>query len=76
MPISIDEYRFPRFVTVKEKKPFTEDVKAKFLDASLNNPTRRYRQDTFPQQGYNTNSNKAIITPINLDSDDITLPPY
>lgn len=76
MPISIDEYRFPRFVTYREKQPYSEDVNAKFLDASLNNPIRRYRQDTFPQQGYNPNANKAIITPINLDTEDLTLPPY
>jgi hypothetical protein len=76
MPISMDEYRFPKFVTPQEKKPFSEDSNAKFLDASLKTPMRRYRQDTFPQQGYNPNSNKAIVTPINLDGDDITLPPY
>lgn len=76
MPISMDEYKFPKFVTVKEKKPYSEDAKAKYLDASLNNPLRRYRQDTFPQQGYNPNSNKAVITPVNTDSEDYTLPPY
>lgn len=76
MPISIDEYRFPKFVTVKEKKPYSEDSKAKFQDANLNNPQRRYHADKLPQPGYNPNSNRAVITPINLDSDDLTLPPY
>jgi len=76
MPISIDEYRFPRFVNVEEKKPFSEDSKAKFKDASDNNPIRRYRQDTFPQQGYNPNSNKAITRDVKLDKDEYTLEPY
>ncbi|MBV5346645.1 hypothetical protein JZU46_00210 [bacterium] len=76
MPISIDEFRFPKFVVYRQKNPFTEDVRAKFDDANLNTPIRRYRQDSFPQQGYNTNSNKANIVNINLNRDDITLPPY
>lgn len=76
MPISIDEYKFPKFVTVKEKTPFTEDTKAKFMDASANNPVRRYRGDSFPQQGYNPNSNRANVRDVNLDKDEYTLPPY
>lgn len=76
MPISIDEYKFPKFVVVKEKQPYSENVSDKFLDASANNPLRRYRQDAFPQQGYNPNTNRAIVVPINLDKDEITLPPY
>ncbi len=76
MPISIDEYRYPRAVNIEEKKPFIEDSSAKFLDASLNNPIRRYRQDNFPQQGYNPNSNTAIPRKVNLDKDEYVLPPY
>lgn len=76
MPISIDEFRFPRFVTYRQKNPFTEDINAKFNDAKDNNPIRRYRQDLFPQQGYNPNSNSADTSNINLNRDDISLPPY
>ena len=76
MPISIDEYRFPRFVKYIPKKPFIEDRKAKYLDANLNNPLRRYRSDTFPQQGYNPHSNRAVVNNVNLDREDLSLPPY
>ena len=76
MPISIDEYRTPTFTTYKAKQPFSEDVRAKFDDANSNNPTRRYRQDYFPQAGYNPNSNSPNIVQVNINIDEVTLPRY
>ncbi len=76
MPISIDEYRYPKAVRIVDKEPFIEDSSAKFLDASLNNPIRRYRQESFPQQGYNPNSNVAIPRDVKIDKDEYVLPPY
>jgi len=76
MPISMDEFRYPQFITYKQKNPFTEDIRAKFDDANTNSPIRRYRQDEFPQQGYNPSNNSANIVKVNIDSDNMTLLPY
>jgi hypothetical protein len=73
MPISMDEFRFPRLIKYKDKNPFTENVKAKFMDAASNS-LRRYHADTFPQPGYNPNSNTPKVRKINLENDNITLP--
>ena len=75
MPISIDEFRFPRFIKSKEKKPFIEDGKAKFMDGTIFNGLRRFKSEEFPQAGYNSSANLTSIRKINLDKDDFTLPP-
>ena len=76
MPISIEEYRTPEFSNYKVKQPFSEDVRAKFDAVNTYNPIRRYRQDYFPQAGYNPNANSANVIKINLDRDDLQLPSY
>lgn len=75
MPISIDDFRFPRFIRSREKKPFTEDAKAKFMDGTSFNGLRRFQNEDFPQAGYNSSANLSSIRKINLDKDDFTLPP-
>lgn len=75
MPISIDEYRFPRFVRITEKKPFIEDSKAKFMDGTYNG-LRRFQGEVIPQPGYNVEANSTTVRRINTDKDDLTLPPY
>ena len=72
----MDEYRTPTFTKYKVKQPFSEDIKAKFQDVNLNNPERRYRQESFPQAGYNPNANSSKVVNINLDRDDLELPSY
>lgn len=76
MPISIDEYRFPKFQRHQQQKPFSENKSAKFDAANLHQPLRRYRGESFPQPGYNPNSNQATVRQINIDRDDYTLPAY
>lgn len=75
MPISIDDFRFPRFIRSREKKPFIEDTKAKFIDGTVFNGLRRFQGDEFPQSGYNSSANLTSVRKINLDKDDFTLPP-
>lgn len=75
MPISIDEFRFPRFIKSREKKPFIEDTKAKFMDGTIYNGLRRFQKEEFPQAGYNSASNLTNIRKENLDKDELTLPP-
>lgn len=74
MPISIDEFRFPRFIRHEQQNPFIEDRKAKFLDGSFNG-LRRFHGESFPQPGYNSSANITSIRPINLDQDDLSFPP-
>ena len=74
MPISLDEFRFPRFVKYKSKEPFIEDAKAKFMDGVGSN-LRRFHGESFPQSGYNPKANTTSTKPINLETEDYTLPP-
>ena len=75
MPISIDEYRFPKFVKYQQKNPFIEDSKAKFMDGTTYNGLRRFKGDTFPQTGYNPAANSPTVKQVNLDKDEVVLPP-
>jgi len=75
MPISIDEFRFPRFIKYQEKKPFSEDIQAKFMDGTHFNNQRRFHADEFPQAGYNPLANATTIKPVELDNDELTLQP-
>jgi len=75
MPISMDEFRYPRFIRYEEKKPFIEDAKAKFMDGTVFNGLRRFQNEEFPQAGYNPLANIPTIIKVNLDKDDLTLPP-
>ena len=78
MPLSIEDFQTPKFVKQKERYPFGEDRKDKFY-ATDNNlvelNSRRYRDSTFPQQGYNVNDNKEPSDQ-NVNSDEYTLRPY
>lgn len=71
----MDAYRFPEFVKPEEKKPFSEDVKAKFDAEALKTPIRRYRSEEFPQPGYNPNANRMVVRQINIKKDELILPP-
>ena len=79
MPLTIDDFRVPKFVKQVERKPFGEDKKDKFhaTDNKLSElNSRRYRDGTFPQQGYNVNDNKNEPTDQNINSDEYLLRPY
>lgn len=75
MPISIEEYRVPKFIRIRPTYPFTDDPKAKYIDG--NDRPRSYKGRTqFPQQGYNPHSNRATPEHININTEDLILPPY
>lgn len=80
MPLSIEDFKVPKFVKQAERKPFGEDTKDKFYatDNTLKGigNERRYRSGSFPQQGYNVNDNKAVPSDININSDNYTVRPY
>ena len=80
MVLSIDDFRDPKFVIQKVRQPFGEDVADKFYATDNNvidiGNERRYRNGTFPQQGYNVNDNtKEPIDQI-INNDSFTLRPY
>ena len=76
MPISIEEFREPKFITPKPKLPFGENSKDKFLDFTTRPRNYRGRDNVpgFKQEGYNPNSGIAVPRDVNLNSDDLTLP--
>ena len=79
MPLSIEDFQEPKFVKQIERKPFGEDRKDKFFATDdikevLN--SRRYKDSTFPQQGYNVNDNKAEPADQNINADEYTLRSY
>lgn len=76
MPITMDAYRFPAFQKYKQQEPFTESKSAKFEAADMQTPIRRYRSESFPQAGYNPNSNSATVKKVNINTDNYTLPSY
>lgn len=79
MPLSIEDFQVPKFVKQIERKPFGEDRKDKFYATDNNlveDNSRRYRDGTFPQQGYNVNDNKSEPSDQNINADEYTLRPY
>lgn len=76
MPLTIDDFRVPKFVKQPERYPFGEDKKDKFYATTGDEHTRRYRSGKFPQQGYNVNDNKSIPADQNINSEDYSLRPY
>lgn len=76
MPLSIEDFQLPKFVTQIERKPFGEDLNDKFYATTGDSHTRRYRSGSFPQQGYNVNDNKKEPLEVNINSEAYTLRPY
>ncbi len=80
MPLSIEDFQVPKFIKQPERLPFGEDSKDKFYATDneivgIGND-RRYRDGTFPQQGYNVNDNKNEPSDQNINSDEYSLRPY
>jgi len=76
MPLSIDDFRYPKFVKQNKRYPFGEDKKDKFYATTGDSHIRRYKLGSFPQQGYNPNSNVVEPKDININTEEYTLPPY
>ena len=76
MPISMDAFAYPEFVKYKPLLPFGENKQDKFYATTGDSHKRRYKNGSFPQQGYNPHLNQAKPRKININKDDYTLPPY
>ena len=76
MPLSIEDFRVPKFVEKPVIYPFGENKKDKFYATTGDGYIRRYRSGSFPQQGYNPNADVAEPKDVNINSDEYTLPPY
>jgi hypothetical protein len=76
MPLSIEDFKYPKFTKIVPKVPFGESTADKFYATTGDNHTRRYKSGSFPQAGYNPNLNQATPRDINVNKDDYTLPPY
>lgn len=74
MPLSIEDFRVPKFIKAPETFPFGEDKKDKFYATTGDNHIRRYRNGSFPQQGYNPNANVIEPRDVNINKDEYTLP--
>lgn len=76
MPLSIEDFREPKFIRWQEKKPFGENVKDKFYATSDRPRSYRSEDGAFPQPGYNPNANQVTPRKVNINTDNLTLPPY
>ena len=74
MPISIEDFREPKFIRWQEKKPFSENVKDKFYELSDRPRSYRSEDGSFPQEGYNPNLNQATPRKVNLAVESPALP--
>ncbi len=75
MPISLDEYREPKWI--RHRKRYTiaghTDAKSRFM--KFEQYPRNYRGGIYPQAGYNPNNQAIRVEKINLERDDYTLKP-
>ena len=77
MPTDIEDFREPKFIKPKPKYPFGENKNDKFLNFATRPRSYRGKDDTpgFKQPGYNPDANVAVVREININKDDLTLPP-
>lgn len=75
MPISIEEFREPKFIKQEERWTLVPNEKARFI--RHDEYPRNYRGDngTFPQAGYNPNHQSTTVEKINLFTDNYRLKP-
>lgn len=71
MPISIEDYREPKFIKYKTRYPLSEDSNDRFYKFETN--PRSYRGGAFKQPGYNPKHNSTRVEQINVNSDGITI---
>ncbi len=81
MPISIDEYRVPKFIRFKNRYPLIENGKSRFTDTIVNprvyeGRSARALEVGWKLPGYNPNHNSTSVERINLKNDSISLKPY
>lgn len=78
MPITIGEFRTPRWTKRKERYPYSEDKKDRFatMVCPLHYEARYHGEPGagtgWKQGGYNPNHNSVSIERIRVDSDSIT----
>jgi hypothetical protein len=75
MPISIDEYREPKWIRFRERYGVGGSTNKKDRFYKFESNPRAYRGGVFKQPGYNPNHQSISIEKVNLESDDITLKP-
>lgn len=75
MPVSMDEYRNPRWVSASnlDKATLSRDDNERYY--KFETDPRGFR-DGFKQAGYNPNHNSARVENIRINSDNITLKGY
>lgn len=75
MPISIEEYREPKWIRLRTRYTMAgiEDQKARFINYEAY--PRNYRGADIKRPGYNPNHQSTRVERINLRVDDLTLKP-
>ena len=78
MVLNDDDFKFPKFIKIKQLLPFGENSKDKFI--KFENYPRSYRgrdgNAGFPQPGYSPESNQTTVRDIRLDSENLIIPPW
>ena len=72
MPISIDEYREPRFIKLDEGATMSRDDAEKWYKFDTN--PRGFREG-FKLPGYNPNHNSTTVEKVNIDNEELQLKP-
>ncbi len=75
MPVSMSDYRVPRWVSAQnlDQATLSRDDKERFY--KFDTDPRGWR-DGFKQPGYNPNHNSSTLERVNINRDNITLKPY
>lgn len=81
MPVSLEEYRVPRWVKIPDRYPMSYNKDDRFNEVCPRHAATRYpgeegKEGGWKQAGYNPNQNSTTIENINLYSDNLTLRPY
>ncbi len=75
MPISLDEYREPKWTRHRKRYTMAGQTDAKSRFIKFEQYPRNYRGGVFPQPGYNVNHQAIRVEKTNLERDDYTLKP-
>jgi len=76
MPISMDEYREPKWIRHRKRYTIAGQTDAKSRFMKFEQHPRSYREGVYPQAGYNPNHQTIRVEKINLERDDYTIKPY
>jgi hypothetical protein len=80
MPLSLDDFRNPKWTKLEKRYPMSYDEKDKYNEVNPKHEAKRYpgdegREGGWKQAGYNPNHNSTTVERIVVRSDNIQLKP-